>query len=126
MGSKQEANSPAAGSNAATSDCSATEWGLPDNIGQLQQRGLQAHAVIATVPDPVHSHLAPEFDRAMDALVGAASDNRYLRRTPVRRRLETITPAKSLGYWSSTSARPRGRRRSFSICSWWRRCPATG
>jgi hypothetical protein len=79
MGSKQEANSPAAGSNAATSDCSATEWGLPDNIGQLQQRGLQAHAVIATVPDPVHSHLAPEFDRAMDALVGAASDNRYLR-----------------------------------------------
>ncbi|MCU1314460.1 MAG: hypothetical protein JWM54_2217, partial [Acidobacteriaceae bacterium] len=67
------------GSNPPGSECSATEWGLPDNIGQLRQHGLQAHAVIATVPDPVHSHLAPEFDRAMDALVGAASDNRYLR-----------------------------------------------
>lgn len=40
--------------------------------------GIQMHAVIATVPDPVHSHLAPEFDRAIDALIGAASDNHYL------------------------------------------------
>jgi hypothetical protein len=30
------------------------------------------------VPDPVHSHLAPEFDRTLDALIGAASDNGYL------------------------------------------------
>src|SRR5258708_17092748 len=53
-------------------------WGVPDNIKSLLEQGLQAHAVIATVPDPVHSHLAPEFDRTLDALIGAASDNGFL------------------------------------------------
>lgn len=49
-------------------------WGLPDIEGQ------RAHiaAVIATVPDPVHTHLATAFDRTLDAILGAASDNGYL------------------------------------------------
>jgi hypothetical protein len=62
-------------------ECPAAEadrWGLPEDIGCLLKNGLQAHAVIATVPDPIHSHLAPEFDRTLDALIGAASDNGYL------------------------------------------------
>ena len=61
------------------SECNSatgTGWGLPDNLRAMP--GIQMHAVIATVPDPVHSHLAPEFDRAIDALIGAASDNHYL------------------------------------------------
>ncbi len=62
-----------------SSDCTGPGgWGVPDNIKSLLDHGLQVHAVIATVPDPVHSHLAPEFDRTLDAIIGAASDNGFL------------------------------------------------
>lgn len=61
-----------------STDATAARWGLPADIKDQVGKGLQAHAVIATVPDPVHSHLAPEFDRTLDALIGAASDNGYL------------------------------------------------
>ncbi len=64
-----------------SSDCTGAipdGWGVPDSIKSLLEQGLQARAVIATVPDPVHSHLAPEFDRTLDALIGAASDNGFL------------------------------------------------
>ncbi|HEV2133072.1 MAG TPA: hypothetical protein VGR47_02310 [Terracidiphilus sp.] len=49
-------------------------WGLPNAEGQ------RAHitAIIATVPDPVHTHLATAFDRTLDAILGAASDDGYL------------------------------------------------
>lgn len=63
---------------ATESDEIAIQWGLPENFGPLPANSTHAHAVIATVPDPVHSHLAPEFDRTLDALIGAASDNGYL------------------------------------------------
>jgi hypothetical protein len=59
--------------------CSASDWGLPENVEQMLERQLQVHAVVATVPDPVHSHLAAEFDRTMDVLLAAALDNRYLK-----------------------------------------------
>ncbi|HEY6376065.1 MAG TPA: hypothetical protein VIX90_11145, partial [Edaphobacter sp.] len=35
-------------------------------------------AIIATVPDPIHSHFALEFDRTIDAFMQAAGDNRFL------------------------------------------------
>jgi hypothetical protein len=62
-----------------TSECasaSATDWQVPEDV-QHGNMPLQAHSVIATVPDPAHSHLALEFDRIMDALIGSASDNGY-------------------------------------------------
>ncbi len=39
---------------------------------------LEIRAIIAAVPDPIHSHLTLEFDRTIDSLMQAASDNRYL------------------------------------------------
>jgi hypothetical protein len=34
--------------------------------------------IVATVPDPVHTNMAPQFDRIIDALIDAAGDNGYL------------------------------------------------
>lgn len=76
---KSDGNVQPGGTNGGTAEFDTAAWGLPDNLAQLANGKVQVHAVIATVPDPVHSHLAPEFDRAMDALVGAASDNHYIR-----------------------------------------------
>ena len=47
-------------------------WGIPNTPN------VEIHAIIATVPDPIHSHLALEFDRSIDSLMQAAADNRYL------------------------------------------------
>ena len=48
-------------------------WGFP-------QDGPQGHvtAIIATVPDPVHTHMAMQFDRRIDAILQAAADNEYV------------------------------------------------
>jgi hypothetical protein len=35
-------------------------------------------AIIATVPDPVHTNMALQFDRTIDSLIDAAEDNGYL------------------------------------------------
>jgi hypothetical protein len=45
-------------------------WGFPD--------GANVTAIIATVPDPVHTHLALAFDRTVDAILQAAQDNNYV------------------------------------------------
>src|SRR5579875_2819221 len=47
-------------------------WGLPQNAS------VTITSIIATVPDPVHSNFAVQFDRAMDALIDAGEDNGYL------------------------------------------------
>jgi hypothetical protein len=47
-------------------------WGFP------KDRGLHVTAIIATVPDPIHSHLALAFDRTVDATLQAATDNNYV------------------------------------------------
>jgi len=39
---------------------------------------INVTAVIATVPDPVHTHLAMQFDRALDVLLQAAAENGYV------------------------------------------------
>lgn len=51
----------------------AKRWGFPANADPINLT-----AIIATVPDPVHTHLAMEFDRAVDAILQAASDNGYV------------------------------------------------
>jgi hypothetical protein len=50
-------------------------WGVPLDVGGMQP---EIHAIIAAVPDPVHTHLALDFDRDIDALVQAAGDNGYV------------------------------------------------
>ena len=51
-------------------------WGIPDPLPV----GLrpEIHIIIAAVHDPIHSHLAMDFDRDVDALVQAAGDNGYV------------------------------------------------
>jgi hypothetical protein len=76
-------------------DCAsgADAWGIPATKPKAEPKrhskpGLAVapkpdavpdiHAIIVAVPDPVHSHLALEFDRSIDALLQAAADYNYL------------------------------------------------
>jgi hypothetical protein len=47
-------------------------WGVPDSPS------VNVTAIIATVPDPAHTHLALLFDRMVDALLQAAADSQYV------------------------------------------------
>lgn len=49
-------------------------WGFPKDSAHA----VDVTAIIATVPDPVHTHLAMQFDRAVDTILQAAADNWYL------------------------------------------------
>jgi len=49
-------------------------WGFPKDTAQA----VDVTAIIATVPDPVHTHLSMQFDRAVDTILQAATDNGYL------------------------------------------------
>jgi hypothetical protein len=53
----------------------ADSWGIPVSTPTSKP---EIHAIIAAIPDPIHSHLALEFDRSIDSLMQAAADNRYL------------------------------------------------
>ncbi|MGA3235246.1 MAG: hypothetical protein ABSG03_03000 [Bryobacteraceae bacterium] len=56
--------------------CSAERkerWGFPKHGGPIQ-----VTAIIAAVPDPVHTHLALTFDRSVEAILQAAADNEYV------------------------------------------------
>lgn len=52
---------------------SLLRWGIPDDHDPIQ-----ISALIATVSDPVHTHLALTFDRTITALLDAANDNDYV------------------------------------------------
>lgn len=54
--------------------CGHDSWGIPTSGPDR----AQISAIIATVPDPIHSHLALDFDRSIDAILLAAADNHYL------------------------------------------------
>jgi hypothetical protein len=56
-------------------DCGSDSWAIPDST---DRKGLEIHAILATIPDPIHSHLALDFDRSIDAILQAAADNHYL------------------------------------------------
>ncbi len=47
-------------------------WGIP------QAPEPEISSIVATIPDPIHSHLALDFDRSVDAILLAAADNGYL------------------------------------------------
>jgi hypothetical protein len=49
-------------------------WGFPKDGAPMPD----VTAIIATVPDPVHTHLAMQFDRAVDGILQAAADSDYL------------------------------------------------
>ena len=54
-------------------------WGIPSSTSATADvHEADVRAIIATIPDPIHSHFALEFDRTIDALMQAAADNRYL------------------------------------------------
>jgi hypothetical protein len=55
---------------------SGARWGIPKKLAG--GKNPQIRVIIAAVPDPVHTHLALEFDRSVDALVQAAGDNGYV------------------------------------------------
>jgi len=58
------------------SDGALARWGIPSVLPS--GRIPEIHALIAAVPDTLHTHLALEFDREVDALVQAAGDNGYV------------------------------------------------
>jgi hypothetical protein len=53
----------------------AGRWGLP--LGKSKLR-IEMTTMIVTLPDPVHTHLSMAFDRSIDAVLQAASDNHYV------------------------------------------------
>jgi hypothetical protein len=53
-------------------------WGIPKTTTPGPEPRPEISAIVATVPDPIHSHLALDFDRAIDAILVAAADNGYL------------------------------------------------
>jgi hypothetical protein len=55
-------------------NCGSEAWSIPT----YTDHPTQVSAIIATVPDPIHSHLALDFDRSIDAILLAAADNHYL------------------------------------------------
>jgi hypothetical protein len=61
--------------NEEDTDCNIQEWGIPQSAS-----GLTPHitVIIATVPDPIHSSMALEFDRSIDVLTQAAADSGYI------------------------------------------------
>ncbi len=62
-------------------DCTEepTDWGIPTLVPSAGP-GVEPKiiAIIATVPDPVQTHMALRFDRTIDALIDAAEDNNYV------------------------------------------------
>lgn len=60
----------------AIADDRLTRWGIPSTLPG--GRVPEIHALVASFPDPLHTHLALEFDREVDALVQAAGDNGYV------------------------------------------------
>jgi hypothetical protein len=53
-------------------------WGLPEKAENGSDSSPNITALIATVPDPVHTHLALAFDRSMQVLLQAAFDSGYV------------------------------------------------
>jgi hypothetical protein len=76
-----KSTSDVSGSTGDNSKTGCEKWGIPvPPVSSSQAPVIQPeiHAIIAAVPDPIHSHLALDFDRTIDSLMQAASDHRYL------------------------------------------------
>ena len=70
-----EPSSPDTATDEPEISCASDNWGIPPPETDHQP---DIRAIIATVPDPIHSHFALEFDRTIDAFMQAAADNRFL------------------------------------------------
>jgi hypothetical protein len=58
---------------------SSDGWGIPQGADTSEYTHKpEISTIIATIPDPIHGHLALDFDRSVDAILLAAADNRYL------------------------------------------------
>ncbi|CAN5459389.1 hypothetical protein BH10ACI4_BH10ACI4_04840 [soil metagenome] len=55
---------------------SVNPWGIPSQLPD--SKAPQIITVVATVPDPIHSHMAMEFDRTIDAYTQAAGDAHFV------------------------------------------------
>lgn len=51
-------------------------WGIPPHVEGAHNPEISA--ILATVPDPIHSDLSLDFDRTIDSLLLAAAENHYL------------------------------------------------
>lgn len=75
-------------------------WGLPNYDPRPGADHPSVTAVIATVPDPVHTNLALQFDRRVDALLQAAAANQYVSSfhwLPWKNRLSAFKTTESYG-----------------------------
>jgi hypothetical protein len=81
-------------------------WGIPKIDPKDPEHEPEISAIIATVPDPIHSHLALDFDRSIDAILLAAADNHYLTSNywlPWRSHVDSSTPGESVSIATSSS-----------------------
>jgi hypothetical protein len=65
-------------SHIRTDPVSKSACGSGDGWGIPQDPEPEINTIVATIPDPIHSHLALDFDRSVDAILLAAADNGYL------------------------------------------------
>jgi hypothetical protein len=75
----ERARQTSSGAAADAAGCSGGDnlsgWGIPGPKDAIKP---EIHAIIASVPDPIHTHLQLEFDRTIDALLQAAAENGYI------------------------------------------------
>ncbi|WP_348267203.1 hypothetical protein P8936_15515 [Edaphobacter paludis] len=81
--------------------CGPNAWNIP----RFTDHPTEISTIVATVPDPIHSHLALDFDRSIDAILLAAADNHYVSSNywlPWRSQISTSSTGES----TSTATRP--------------------
>jgi hypothetical protein len=86
-------------------------WGIPPNISG--EHDPEISAIIATVPDPIHSHLSLAFDRAIDSILLAAANNHYLASNywlPWRTRALALSNAEAASSSSSEELEQEAKR----------------
>jgi len=57
-------------------DDNPAKWGVPEGAGGATKPDITT--ILVMVPDPVHTHYAMEFDRTVNAILQAATDNSYV------------------------------------------------
>lgn len=87
-------------------------WGIPQASDPLHEPEISA--IVATIPDPIHSHLALDFDRSVDAILLAAADNGYLSSyywLPWRSHVNTLSSSESVSSLSPNGEKDSTRER---------------
>jgi hypothetical protein len=87
-------------------------WGIPQATDLAHEPEIST--VVATIPDPIHSHLALDFDRSVDAILLAAADNGYLSSyywLPWRSHVNTLSASESVSSPSPSGEEDSTRER---------------